>query len=283
MNSSYYYEGSGIALRVWQGRDLAFDWHIQGQLELCYLLDGHCTVRLEKESYALSAGEAIVILPYLRHAYTPSEPYRYAMFIMDTGFLPEYAALLSECACRSPFIPAGRLHPKVPQFLLDLCREPDMSPVLQRFYAGALMGHLLECLPLERGERRASGGETMCALLDYISAHIAEPLTLDSLSKALYLNKFTISKVLSEHVGCNLRAYLNALRVSMARNLMADPKLSTSDIIMKCGFESERTFYRAFQTHLDVSPGELRRQMQMERDVPLNGVYIGVRQDRQMS
>jgi transcriptional regulator GlxA family with amidase domain len=129
---------------------------------------------------------------------------------------------------------------------------------LRRAYLAVALGRIAEALTLER--RPAPGGrDALHSVLTYISAHLSEPLTLDSLSKALFLNRHTISKLFSQRVGCGLNAYVNALRVSMAENLLREAQLGVAEIVEKCGFGSERTLYRAFQEQRGVTPGQLRK------------------------
>jgi transcriptional regulator GlxA family with amidase domain len=122
------------------------------------------------------------------------------------------------------------------------------------------LGRLTGALPLVR--RPALGGrDALHNLLTYIHSHLSEPLTLDSLSRALFLNRHTISKLFSERVGCGLNAYVNAMRVSMAENLLREGQAGVAEIVEKCGFGSERTFYRAFQAQRGEAPGRLRRHI----------------------
>ena len=78
------------------------------------------------------------------------------------------------------------------------------------------------------------------------------------MARALFLNKYYISKLLSERVGCNLHTYLNALRINRAQGLLSDPALSLEDVMARCGYASERTFYRAFRAHTGLTPRQYR-------------------------
>lgn len=276
MANSFFYEDNDLALRIRDGRNMTFPAHRQKQFEYVYILDGRCQVDLEGTRYTLAAGESMAIWPYKAHAYWKMRDlgYSFLMCIVDTSLIPEYTHTFTEYDCIKPFIPAASLNPKIPEILSDLNRNVDMNVVLQKLYVGVLLGHLFEGLALEPSQAGFPHNDTVYNLLSYISRHVDEPLTLDSLAEALYLSKFTISKILSERVGCNLRTYINTLRVSLAQTLMSDPTTAMTDIIRMCGFESERTFYRAFQTHLHMSPKAVQEQLAQDAHGRESGVRI---------
>lgn len=274
MRSSFYFEDNNLVLRVRRGRNLSFPAHIQNQFEFFHVVDGRCTVEVDSVLYPLAAGESVAVWPLMAHAYRHEGDYSFMMCIMDTALVPEYSHMFSEFKCVNPFVPCIRLNPKVPQILHELSGDTSLSAVLQKFYAAVMLGHLLESLTLEPGGARLAGEDTLCALLTYISHHVSEQLTLGNLSEALFLSRFSISRILSERVGYNLRTYINILRVSKAQTLMANSRLSIREIIGMCGFDSERTFYRAFQTHLGVSPGTLRNQLMEDSSFREAGIRI---------
>jgi AraC family transcriptional regulator len=153
------------------------------------------------------------------------------------------------------------VHPDVAHCLGALTGDGEIAEPLRRAYLSVALGRLTAALPLMRCP--APGGrDALHSLLTYIHSHLNEPLTLDSLSKALFLNRHTISKLFSQRVGCGLNAYVNALRVSMAENLLREAQAEVAEIVERCGFGSERTFYRAFQAQRGLTPGQLRKRIE---------------------
>jgi AraC-like DNA-binding protein len=134
-----------------------------------------------------------------------------------------------------------------------------MGELLRRAYLNVIAGRLLEQLPL--GERkRAFGSDSLRDLMTFIDNHISEPISLDLLSKELYLNKYYISKLFSQRIGCSLRTYINAIRIDRACSLLANPSITIPEILEDCGFESERTFYRVFLKQRGITPKAFRAQ-----------------------
>jgi AraC-like DNA-binding protein len=260
VSMGYFYEGIPHRLRVQKGRSLTFPLHLHVQAELVYVLTGNLFVTVESTRRLLGAGEAALILPGSVHGYETPDESEHIIAIADISLLGEYREALTNFHCLNPFLPRDAVHPDVLHCLEALSEDAGLDEPLRRAYLSVALGRTLGALPLEP-LKGPGGRDAVHSLLTYISAHLADPLSLDDLSKALFLNRYTISKLFSERIGCSLNDYVNALRVSMAENLLRDPQADVSRIAEKCGFGSERTLYRAFRSQRGVTPGQLRRAL----------------------
>ncbi len=259
MSNGVFYEINRQALRVYYGQNLTFYSHFHSSLELFYCLDGQTKVAVEDKEKILSPGEVAVIWPNHVHSYTAMSQTGYLIGIVDMSLIHEYAQLFTQHDCLQPYLNKEKVHPDVLHCLDTLARSPGMSELLRRAYLNVIAGRLLEQLPL--GERkRALGSDALRDLMTFIDTHISEPISLEMLSKALYLNKYYISKLFSQRIGCSLRTYINAIRIDRACSLLVSPSATIPDILEACGFESERTFYRAFMALRGMTPKAFRAQ-----------------------
>lgn len=259
MNNNAFYEISHQALRVHYGRNLTFYPHFHGGIEIYYNLEGQTKVVVEDREKLLGPGDAAVIWPNHVHSYAAVSATHFCLAIVDISLVHEYAALMTKRDCPDPFVLKDKMHPDVLHGLDTLALSPDMGELMQRSYLGVILGRLLEQLTLREHERTLYH-DSLRDLMTFIDAHIAEPISLDRLSKELYLNKYYISKLFSQRIGCSLRTYINALRVDRACALLADPAVSIPAVVEACGFESERTFYRAFVKQRGMTPKCYRAQ-----------------------
>jgi AraC-like DNA-binding protein len=261
MSNSVFYELNRQALRVFYGQNLTFYSHFHSSLELFLSLEGQTKVAVEDKEKLLPPGEVAVIWPNYVHSYTAVSQTGYLIAIADLSLIPEYAPTFAKHDCLQPFLDKEKVHPDVLHCLNTLARSPDMSKLLRRAYLSIIAGRLLEQLPL--GERkRALLSDALRDLMTFIDSHISEPISLDLLSKELYLNKYYISKLFSQRIGCSLRTYINAIRIDRACSLLANPGVTIPDVLEACGFESERTFYRAFVKQRGMTPKAFRMQPQ---------------------
>ena len=113
-------------------------------------------------------------------------------------------------------------------------------------------------LPLE--SRTPESPDVMYGILKYLSMHYREPLRLSDLAHALGVSNSHLSHSFSERLGVNFRTYLNTLRLNRACELLRRAEWSVTDAAYESGFESYRTFNRAFAQKYGCTPSEYRRQ-----------------------
>ncbi len=264
MSMGYFYENLALRFRVSTGRNLTFPLHLHMQAELVYVTAGRMTVTVESKSRLLQAGEAALVLPGVVHGYETDGESAYIIAIADASLVGDYRELLTNFRCEEAFLPSAAVHPDVCHCLKALTEDKDLTEPLRRAYLSVALGRVLDALTLI--PRQGPGGrDALHSLLTYINAHLADPLSLESLSKALFLNKYTLSKLFSAQVGCGLHRYVNALRVSMAESLIRETQADVTQLIEHCGFGSERTLYRAFREQRGLTPGQLKRAINRGR------------------
>ena len=104
------------------------------------------------------------------------------------------------------------------------------------------------CAPHPRKNEKR--GEVLVEIMRYIGESYSENITLDSLSAKFGYEKTYISSILGKSLGMNLREYINRLRISEARRLIAEnPDEPIYRIAEKCGYSSQNTFYRALKRY----------------------------------
>jgi AraC-like DNA-binding protein len=89
----------------------------------------------------------------------------------------------------------------------------------------------------------------------YLDAHLSDPVTLDELSRAVFLSKYYLERVFRRETGVSIYQMLQQKRMILARNLMREG-LSLTSIAMQCGFSEYSGFYKAFRNEYGMSPRE---------------------------
>lgn len=98
-------------------------------------------------------------------------------------------------------------------------------------------------------------------LLRYIDYHYKENLCLELLAEELHISRFYISKIFSGTLHTSLRTYVNNLRIEYAITLLEQTDYPINRIAYESGFESERTFYRVFGSHMGVTSLQYRKRI----------------------
>ena len=96
--------------------------------------------------------------------------------------------------------------------------------------------------------------------LDYMSAHHAEPLSLESLSAEAGISKFHFVRLFRAATGATPHGLLVEIRLEAARTLLATTDLSVTAIAARCGFARATWFATAFTRRLGVTPTEYRER-----------------------
>ncbi len=97
-------------------------------------------------------------------------------------------------------------------------------------------------------------------VMDYIQAHLAGDLRLESLARVAGFSPFHFHRVFRTVVGETLNDFIRRVRVGAAANrLLSNPRRSITDIAIACGYSSPSAFAREFRIAFGTSASALRR------------------------
>ncbi|MDD4565880.1 MAG: AraC family transcriptional regulator [Eubacteriales bacterium] len=103
--------------------------------------------------------------------------------------------------------------------------------------------------------------DLLVSVLYFLQQHYCEKLTLEELANHFGYNKYYISKMWNRYVDLNFSEFVNSMRCHHAVELLLDKELSITNIAGKSGFESLRSFHRAFQKTFGCTPSDYRKQL----------------------
>lgn len=244
---------------------LQCDPHLHDDLELVYLERGHVTACADTATVELHSGDIFLAFPNQIHHYRSEDGGEsYLLLIVKPEALPEYEETLADCTPASPLIRNAEQLPRVKELLGMLWESEQASLPTDTQSSVRHSGYLLALLSelLLHAQLQANGGESSGAtraIIRYCSAHFAEDLSLSSLEEALHLNKYYVSHLFSQKLGISFHDYINSLRVSEACRLLLNTEKSITQISEGVGFNTLRTFNRAFTKQLGISPSQYRK------------------------
>ena len=99
-------------------------------------------------------------------------------------------------------------------------------------------------------------------IIDYLSSHYTEHVTLDDLAKELRVNKYYLSHTFWSKLNSGFPDYLNRLRCDHAQMLLSSTNEHIATVGELSGFETQRTFNRVFKLHTGMTPNEYRAAKQ---------------------
>ena len=95
--------------------------------------------------------------------------------------------------------------------------------------------------------------ERVTPILNYISEHLSELLTLDIISSSFFINKYHLCHIFKEATGFSVMEYIIHLRVIKARGLLRTG-MRVQEVSEAVGFQNNQHFIRTFGNLTGTSP-----------------------------
>jgi AraC family transcriptional regulator len=92
-------------------------------------------------------------------------------------------------------------------------------------------------------------------VLDYISAHLADEITLADLARVAGLSTFHFARMFTLAIGVSPHRYVSRMRLENAIAEIAAGRLPLAQIALNASFSSQASFTRAFRRATGMTPG----------------------------
>lgn len=238
--------------------------HLHRELELVYFVGGESVAYADSVRSVLRPGDVFLTFPNQIHSYESYTDESYYLFIIKPDIMPDLMEIFTMGIPRSPVIRHADELPRIRQLfelLVSVCGKEkdndDLSAPLRRGYLLALFSELISHMNIDRPSAGDFG--VLRSIVSYCSQHYTENLSLSHLEEKLHLNKYYISHLFSGKLGLRFNDYINSLRIAEARRLLVHSDMSITEISELIGFNTLRTFNRAFFKQMGHSPSEYRK------------------------
>lgn len=261
-----YYENLNYPFTVRFGSDLSFGAHLHRQVEIFYVLEGEVDIRIDTVLKTVKAPGLSIAFPNTVHSYETKNHCRFAILIFDITLAGEYTNLLTHYRCKDSFISPEQMHSDIYYSIEALMKEKGTMDIrLVKAFFSIILGRIFEQLTLVENTK-ADQVYNPQKILTYIAQNFTQPISLESISKELGISKYTISRIFSQKIGTSFSSYVNSLRIGLAQQLLNQQDMSVTELSYECGFESPRTFNRAFNDFCGVTPSEYKRVLKSKNE-----------------
>ncbi|MBR5323063.1 MAG: AraC family transcriptional regulator [Clostridia bacterium] len=260
MKAVYLFDSKQTQCRL--RRSLEFKMHFHHQVEVVYMLKGECTAIVEGEEFLLRSGDILTVFPNQIHEYKDGKNEEFFIAIFRPETLPDYRDLFYN------MVPVNKVYSteNKNELLLYLARKmPEMYEKENRYkeaiYKGfltAFFGELFSFYELKKA--KSADMSVLKSVLLFCNENYLNNICLEDASESLHVSKFYISHLLNKKLGISFNDYVNSLRITDAVYLLEKKDGGMTEIAQKCGFNTVRTFNRAFKSVYGVSPSKYKRE-----------------------
>lgn len=232
--------------------------HLHKELEMIYIIDGGCKAVANRKIYDLHSGDIFITFPYQVHYYIGAVPGKYLVHCFPASVLTgmENTVNSNELINNVFHAESGDT---LDGFFQQITAAGGPYSVAERCaYIILILSRLLPQCKMVSLQQTAS--QSVKNILEYCSKHYTEKLSLDTLSKELHLNKYYISHSINKQINMRLNTFINSLRVDAACKLLKESEKKIADISHSVGYETIRSFNRAFVEIVGTTPKQYREQ-----------------------
>ncbi|MFV0343196.1 MAG: AraC family transcriptional regulator [Anaerocolumna sp.] len=232
--------------------------HFHSSLEIIYVTEGELKITLNGQVHVVKKHGFLIVPSYYIHSYA-TEVYSNAyIIIIPLDSIPSFKNILHKKTFLQLHIESTPWEAEL-KYCLDAIlkiTEHTMNSTIEPIIKGqtyVFLGLLIE----DSGLKDITDSKMISLaqeILIYIQDHYLLPVTLDDISNHFGYSKSRFSHIFSEYFDCKLIEYINGLRCRHALKLLEDKTSTITDIALSSGFDSSRTFYRAFKKCFGTSP-----------------------------
>lgn len=236
--------------------------HMHYEIEYFILLEGETVAYIDSVEYRLHAGDMCLVFPNQIHQFRTVSEEKYMLIIVSPDMIPELEdTFTSRIPCSSLvkseelFSGAAELMRKVGEVSKSTgeYREIQMRGLLLAFFA-----ELFEIINLTDVKNVSS--HALKTVVNYCSRNFSRDLSLAILEDELHMSKYYISHLFSMKLKVRFNDYINSLRINDACRQLRQTDKTVTEISECVGFNTLRTFNRAFVRQIGMSPSEYRKQ-----------------------
>ena len=252
-----------------------FPAHYHKHVEFIYITEGSLTVTVDGKTETLSECDAAFIFPYHIHEYRLCGSCERFIAVFEPEFFGELSHIFTEYKPKNAFFHSDELC-AYGEIISEILEKTDNIRSNDEEYATLyavflsklclLFALLLEASGIEKCKDE-SESPYFRAIKYCCDNFTDETLSVRSIAAALHISESRLQHIFSENLNSGVKDYVNTLRIDFSEKLLENTKLSITEIALRSGFSSLRTFNRVFMKKNGIAPGRFRSKAESVENI----------------
>lgn len=236
-------------------------------------MEGETLAVVDSQEYMMRAGDVLVVFPNQIHRFESPEKEKYVLLLVSPEIVPELLGQFTEALPESNVIVGAANDAELREMsyhISDIYHGEE--PFREAMLRGSLLVFFCKLLQqMELKDTKMGDHHVLDSVLNYCMLHFDKNLSLELLEKELHVSKYYISHMMNQKLHIGFNDYVNSLRISAACKRLVKSDDTVTEISEAVGFNTLRTFNRAFQKQMGMTPSDYRAKKKKEGVIVASG------------
>ena len=229
-------------------------FHFHSQIEIVLVKSGEVEVCIGENIRTLHKGELAIATSFTPHVFRSGSDSSSSILFVPTYLCEEFVKITESRRFASPFVTDSRAVMRISEFF-DGIKDVESNKIERAGYANAILGIILRHIQLESNLETVDT-PFIAKLLLHINREYRSDLSINRIASDFGYSPSYVARCFRSCFGVTVNQYVTTLRLKSVILLLKSGRTNVTDCALESGFNSTRTFYRAFKTEFGCSPKE---------------------------
>lgn len=248
-----------------------FTYHCHDFVELSIVVSGQVPYHLEGKDYTLKKGDILISNPGFYHVERPKEDSKFSqLHIGINNFkLSKIRDNYIDNKGRGPILTLKKYESEILKCCDEIIKEEKSKKLGYPLVLKSLVMKLLILLYRDIEDDSANEEVYHCSfestekqnivksIMEYMSSNYMEDISLDKISKNMYLSPVYISKIFKEETGDSPINHLIKIRLAKAEQLLKEKSMPIKAVAQSVGYNDAYHFSKLFKKYYGISPSKV--------------------------
>jgi AraC-like DNA-binding protein len=224
------------------------------------MMEGEVKARVDGVEYIVKAGDLLIIFPNQIHEYEKIGKEDSFISIFPVDLWPEFRNIFNNKVPISPVIGNAAVNKKFIPLFTEIVETNKQNPpfynCIMKGYYLILLSEIFQMTTLV--DNKLSDHDTIRNILHHCLENYNKDIKLDTMARDLHISKYHISHLFSNKLNMGFNEYIGMLRIADACKLLVSLDKSITEIAYIVGFNSPRSFNRAFLKFVGKTPKQYK-------------------------